>query len=105
MIAGDLFNLYRPMWVNPPHVSLTLVLSVGTVILFGTILPFGLLLHASNFAPSDVVSIMDALQPIVTSILSVIFFHLFMNWAEVLGIVLVLVAIYVLQDGRRRVKV
>lgn len=105
MIAGVLFNLYRPMWVNPPHVSLTLVLSVGTVILFGTILPFGLLLHASNFAPSDVVSIMDALQPIVTSILSVIFFHLFMNWVEVLGIVLVLVAIYVLQDGRRRVKV
>lgn len=104
MIAGVLFNLYRPMWVNPPHVSMTLVLSVGTVILFGTILPFGLLLHASNFAPSDVVSIMDALQPIVTSILSVIFFHLFMNWVEITGIILVLVAIYLLQDGRRRIR-
>lgn len=104
MIAGVLFNLYRPMWVNPPHISTTLILSVGTVILFGTILPFGLLLHASNFAPSDVVSIMDALQPIVTSILSVIFFHIFMNWVEVTGIVLVLVAIYLLQDGRRRIK-
>lgn len=102
MIAGILFNIYRPMWVNPPHISTTLVLSVGTVILFGTILPFGLLLHASNFAPSDVVSIMDALQPIVTSVLSVIFFHLFMNWIEICGIILVLVAIYVLQDGRRR---
>lgn len=105
IIAGVLFNLYRPMWVNPPHISMTLILSVGTVILFGTILPFGLLLHASNLAPSDVVSIMDALQPIVTSILSVIFFHLFMNWVEVLGIILVLVAIYVLQDGRRKIRV
>ena len=105
MIAGVLFNLYRPMWVNPPHISITLVLSVGTVILFGPILPFGLLLHASNFAPSDVVSIMDALQPIVTSILSVIFFHLFMNWVEITGIILVLLAIYLLQDGRRRIKI
>lgn len=105
IIAGVLFNLYRPMWVNPPHISMTLILSVGTVILFGTILPFGLLLHASNLAPSDVVSIMDALQPIVTSVLSVIFFHLFMNWVEILGIILVLVAIYVLQDGRRKIKI
>lgn len=105
IIAGVLFNLYRPMWVNPPHISMTLILSVGTVILFGTVLPFGLLLHASNLAPSDVVSIMDALQPIVTSVLSVIFFHLFMNWVEILGIILVLVAIYVLQDGRRKIKI
>ncbi|WP_283621879.1 DMT family transporter [Limosilactobacillus avium] len=105
MIAGVLFNLYRPMWVNPPHISTTLVLSVGTVILFGTILPFGLLLHAINFAPSDVVSIMDALQPIVTSVLSVIFFHLHLNWVEITGIVIVLVAIYILQDGRRRKEV
>ena len=105
MIAGVLFNLYRPMWVNPPHISTTLVLSVGTVILFGTILPFGLLLHAINFAPSDVVSIMDALQPIVTSVLSVIFFHLNLNWVEITGIIIVLVAIYILQDGRRRKEV
>ena len=105
MIAGVLFNLYRPLWVNPPHISTTLVLSVGTVILFGTILPFGLLLHAINFAPSDVVSIMDALQPIVTSVLSVIFFHLHLNWVEITGIVIVLVAIYILQDGRRRKEV
>lgn len=102
MIAGALFNLYRPMWGNPPHISTTLVLSVGTVILFGTILPFGLLLHAINFAPSDVISIMDALQPIVTSVLSVIFFQLHLNWVEITGIVIVLVAIYILQDGRRR---
>lgn len=105
MIAGVLFNLYRPMWVNPPHISTTLVLSVETVILFGTILPFGLLLHAINFAPSDVVSIMDALQPIVTSVLSVIFFHLNLNWVEITGIIIVLVAIYILQDGRRRKEV
>ncbi|MBC8744768.1 EamA family transporter [Lactobacillus sp. Marseille-P7033] len=102
MIAGILFNLYRPFWVNPPHISTTLVASVATVVLFGTILPFGILLHATKYAPSDVVSIMDAVQPITTSILSVIFFHLNLNWAEILGIVLVIIAVYILQNGRRK---
>lgn len=102
MIAGILFNLYRPFWVQPPVISPTLVGSVATVVLFGTVFPFGLLMYATRFAPSDVVSIMDALQPIVTTILSVIFFHLALNWFEILGIILVIVAIYILQNGRRR---
>ncbi|MDO4903687.1 MAG: DMT family transporter [Limosilactobacillus sp.] len=105
MIAGILFNCYHPLWVGVPHISTTLVMSVSTVILFGTVLPFGLLLYASNFAPSDVVSIMDALQPIVTSILSVIFFHLFLNWFEIAGIILVLIAIYILQDRGRHLRI
>jgi drug/metabolite transporter (DMT)-like permease len=102
MIAGVLFNLYRPFWVNPPHITITLVASVATVVLFGTILPFGILLHATRYAPSDVVSIMDAVQPITTSILSVIFFKLNLNWAEILGIILVIIAVYILQNGRRK---
>ncbi|MGE9857358.1 DMT family transporter [Limosilactobacillus reuteri] len=102
MIAGVLFNLYQPFWVNPPHITTTLVASVATVVLFGTILPFGILLHATRYAPSDVVSIMDAVQPITTSILSVIFFKLNLNWAEILGIILVIIAVYILQNGRRK---
>lgn len=102
MIAGILFNLIRPFWVNPPVITTTLVASVSTVVLFGTIFPFGLLMYATRFAPSDVVSIMDALQPIVTAVLSVIFFHLVQNWVEILGIALVILAIYILQEGRRR---
>lgn len=101
MIAGIFFNCFRPFWVNPPHLTITLVSSVATVMLFGTIIPFGMLLYASRLAPSDVISIMDAVQPITTSILSVIFFHLNMNLVEAVGIVVVIVAIYILQRGRR----
>lgn len=101
MIAGILFNLYHPFWINTPQITPVLVASVSTVIMFGTILPFGMLLHASRFAPSDVVSIMDALQPITTSILSVIFFGLQMNLYEIIGIVIVLFAIFILQRGRK----
>lgn len=102
IIAGIFFNLMHPFWVDVPHLTTTLVSSVATVIVFGTILPFGMLLYASRLAPSDVISIMDALQPIMTTILSVIFFHLDITLMEVVGIVLVLIAIYVLQNGRRK---
>ncbi|CCI86006.1 DMT family transporter [Lactobacillus pasteurii] len=101
MIAGIFFNFLNPMWVNVPKITPTLVGSVATVIMLGTIVPFGLLLHASCMAPSDVVSIMDALQPITTTLLSVIFFKLDIGAIEILGIVLVLGAIYILQYGRK----
>ena len=103
-IAGVLFNLYHPVWINTPHITSTVVLSISTVILVGTIIPFGLLLYSSRFAPSDVISIMDALQPVTTSILSVIFLGLEMNWVEIVGIILVIVAIYILQRGRRNME-
>ena len=104
IIAGILFNIIRPFWVGTPKISTTLVASVATVVLFGNILPFSLLMHATKYAPSDVVSIMDALQPIVTSILSVIFFYLKMNWVEILGIIIVIIAIFILQQGRRIIR-
>ena len=101
-IAGIIFNCYHPFWINTPHITPVLTASVATVIVFGTILPFVMLLHATRFAPSDVISIMDALQPISTTILSVIFFATKINLWEIVGIIIVLLAIYILQRGRRQ---
>lgn len=103
-IAGILFNLYHPVWSDHPALTGTLVATLSTVILFGTIIPFCLLLYSTRFAPSDVISIMDALQPAVTAVLSVIFLGLSMNWVEVVGIVLVIIAIYILQRGRKNLE-
>lgn len=101
LIAGVLFNLDQPIWVNPPHITSTLIMSMATVIIVGTILPFCLLLFSANYAPSDVISIVDAAQPVMTFILSVLFLHLSISMVEVAGSVLVVVAIYLLQRGRK----
>ena len=45
---------------------------------------------------------MDALQPITTSLLSVLFFNLHLTLIEIIGIALVIIAVYILQDGRRK---
>jgi len=103
-LAGIGFNLVHPVWVNTPPITGTLVMSMSTVILLGTILPFSLLLYSSHFAPSDVISIVDATQPVVTFILSILFLSLKITLAEVIGSVLVILAIYLLQRGRRKVE-
>ncbi|GAB6092035.1 DMT family transporter [Furfurilactobacillus curtus] len=100
-ISGILFNLARPFWVDTPPITPQLVASIGSVILVGTILAFSTLLYSLNFAPSAVISIVDAVQPVVTFILSIIFFHLQISVMEVIGSVLVIVAVYLLQRLRQ----
>lgn len=102
MIAGILFNLYHPFWVQVPHLSLAVVGSIATTVIAGTVLPFSLLLYAAKFASSDVISIMDAVQPTVTSILCFLFLGVKLSLIEVGGMVLVVIGIYVLQRGRRQ---
>lgn len=101
VIAGVLFNIYHPFWVNVPPIHTSTIVAILTIILIGTILPFLILLHSLNFAPSSVVSILDAVQPVVTFVLSILFLGLKFNWVECLGSVLVIIAIFILQRYRR----
>ncbi|WP_035463587.1 EamA family transporter [Ligilactobacillus ceti] len=103
-ISGILFNFYHPLWSQPPHLSGKLILSLITIILIGTILPFIFLLYSLHFAPSDVVGIMDALQPITATFLSILFLGVPFSWIELLGSLLVILAIYLLQRGRKKLE-
>ncbi|BAP84704.1 membrane protein [Paucilactobacillus hokkaidonensis JCM 18461] len=100
LISGVLFNIWHPVWVDAPQLNFKLVSSLAVVVIVGTILAFSVLLYSLNFAPSAVISIVDAVQPVVTFILSVIFLHVKLSWIEVLGSALIILAIYVLQHFR-----
>lgn len=97
LISSLFFNIMHPMWVNAPHITPTLVISIGAIVIIGTVLAFSLLIYSTTFAPSSAVSIMDAFQPVVTFVLSLIVFHMSFNIVEAIGAVIVLLAVYVLQ--------
>ncbi|WP_286136884.1 DMT family transporter [Philodulcilactobacillus myokoensis] len=101
-ICGILFNLNHPIFSNAPTLKSGVILSVLATVILGTIFPFLSILHASKFASSEVVSLVDATQPVVTFILSIIFFHIQINFVEILGTVLVILAIYLLQFFHHR---
>ncbi|MEJ6399779.1 DMT family transporter [Nicoliella lavandulae] len=110
LIAGIIFNAdfiirnHAPFWAAAPKlpnmsflgINVALIAIAG-VVLFGTVFPFLSLLHASKFATSEVISLVDATQPVVTFILSIIFFSLRPKFIEIVGAVLVVVAICLLQ--------
>ncbi|ANZ57785.1 hypothetical protein BGL34_03640 [Fructilactobacillus lindneri] len=101
LIASIAFNLNHPVWTNVPHLTSGAILGVLGIIFFGTLLTFSTLIYASRFTSSEVISLMDALQPVSTFILSVIFFHAALSLAEVVGAILVILAIYLLQYSQR----
>ncbi|AVK64808.1 EamA family transporter [Lactobacillus sp. CBA3606] len=102
LIAGILFNLYHPLWRGAPTITPRLVISIGAVVLIGTIFAFSALLHSLQYAPSAVVSIVDAVQPVVTFVLSIIFLNLKVSIIEIIGSILVVFAIYILQHYRSK---
>lgn len=103
-IAGLFFNGYHPLWVGVPQLTLPLIASLGCVILVGTILSFLIVLHASRFTSSEVISLVDATEPIVAFILSFVFtqmaipgYHVYPNLVQIVGAILVILAISLLQ--------
>ncbi|MCF6514646.1 EamA family transporter [Lactobacillus sp. S2-2] len=103
-IAGVMFNIHQPVWVGVPNLNVGSVLGILSAVVLGTILPFICLLYSLNFASSEEVSLVDAIQPVMTFILSIIFFHVDINIVEVIGSILVVLAIYILQDYKRKHK-
>jgi len=96
LIAGIISNFFHPIWVNPPKMTGTSILGIGTVILLGTVMAFLLMVMSTKYTTAAIISITDAVQPFTTLVLSIIFLHYAVNFAEVVGAIVVVFAIYVL---------
>lgn len=96
LIAGIISNFFSPIWVNPPKMDTTSVLGIGTVILLGTVSAFLLMVLSTKYTTAAIISITDAVQPFTTLVLSIIFLHYVVNFAEIIGAIIVVLAIYVL---------
>ncbi|TPR18834.1 EamA family transporter [Apilactobacillus timberlakei] len=102
LIAGIGFNLYHPFWTDAPKITSGIVFGIGGVILIGTIFAFSSVLYSLKFAPSEVSSIVDAVEPVVTIILSIIVFKQIPSFFEALGAVIIIVSIYFLQRSHQK---
>ncbi|CAJ1191920.1 DMT family transporter [Companilactobacillus nantensis] len=96
LIAGIISNFFSPIWVNPPKMDTASVLGIGTVILLGTVSAFLLMVMSTKYTTAAIISITDAVQPFTTLVLSIIFLQYAVNIPEVIGAIVVVLAIYVL---------
>ena len=102
LITSVFSNLYSPVWTDVPKITPGLILGVTGVILIGTIIAFSCMLYSLRFASSQVSSIVDAIEPVATFVISIIFFRTSFNWVEIVGAVLVILSVYVLQWFHKR---
>lgn len=96
LFAGIFSNFFHPVWVNAPHLSKTGLMGVIGVILLSNVIAFLLMVFSTKYTTAATISITDAVQPFTTLVLSVMFLSLSVNFAEIIGAIIVVVAIYVL---------
>lgn len=102
LITSIISNLYSPVWTHVPVITPVLIAGVTGVILIGTIIAFSCMLYSLRFASSQVSSIVDAIEPVATFVISIFAFHLSFNWVEIVGSVLVILSVYLLQDFHKK---
>ncbi|USS86874.1 DMT family transporter [Fructilactobacillus cliffordii] len=101
LIASLAFNLHQPIWVGVPHLSMGGVLGILGIIFFGTLITFPAIIYATRYTSSAAISLVDAIQPVITFVISIFWFHATLNIVEMIGAVLIIVAIYILQYSER----
>lgn len=105
LISSVFFNLYHPLWRVPSSVHLnhlSLYLGIGGIILIGTVFAFSAMLYSLKFASSEISSIVDAVEPVATFVISIFAFRLPINPVEVMGSILVLFSVYLLQRFHKK---
>lgn len=102
LIASLAYNLNHPVFMDVPKLSNEAILGICGIILFGTLLTFSSLIWATRFTSSEVISLLDAAQPVSTFIFSIIFLGTPLSLWEVIGAILVIAAVYILQYAQRK---
>ena len=97
LITSIFSNLYSPVWVEVPKITPGLILGITGVIIIGTIIAFSCMLYSLRFTSGQTSSIVDAIEPVATFVISVLAFHTSFNWVEIVGSLLVIVSVYLLQ--------
>lgn len=97
MLTGGIFlEFIHPVWRDVPKITGMNLLGIITIIIFGTALAYLCFLGSLNYISPTVAGLLDAFEPLTATILSVIFLHMFFNFWEILGGILVLSTVFIL---------
>ncbi|USS88006.1 DMT family transporter [Fructilactobacillus hinvesii] len=96
LIGGLIFSCIHPVWVQPPHFSVGVVLGVGFIVLFGTMLAFICFISSLHYISPTTAGLLDTFEPLSATLGTVWFFNTSFNGAEIIGGLLVLSTVFIL---------
>lgn len=92
LFAGLTLVLIHPSQPQIPNVPSVWLYVLG-ILVIGTLIPFQLANNSLKYIDATTFSLMDAFEPLSATIGSVLIFHLQMTGADILGSILVIVAV------------
>lgn len=92
LFAGLILLLIHPNQPQVPNIPSVWLYTLG-ILIIGTIIPFQLANNSLKYIDAITFSLMDAFEPLSATIGSVLIFHLQMTGADILGSILVIVAV------------
>lgn len=99
LIAGLFLLLIHPQQPSLPHTSFVFW-GMAAVVIIGTLIPFQIMNMALQYIPASTVSLMDAAEPLSATIGSVICFGLVLKPIDIVGSVMIILAVLALSIRR-----
>lgn len=102
LIGGIFFQFIYPFWLVSFTLTIEVLLILLAIIIFGTAIAFLAYLSSVNYINPSLASIMTALEPLLAAVLSVLVFKQSFGFYEVIGIVIVVLAVLALSNFDQR---
>lgn len=93
LLGGALLSINTPWWTKIPHLTTFEWGAYAFVVIAGTIVAYLLYLMALQYVSVTAVSLLDAFEPLGATLTSVLFMGFVLTGAELLGGVLIIVAV------------
>lgn len=99
MLLGSIpANMFHPLFQIDGVINRASLLHIAMIVVFGTAIAYLIYLSSLKYLRPALASVLTAFEPILATILTVVLFHQGLSISEILGLVIVLGAIYRLQQ-------
>lgn len=93
LIGGLLIDVFDPFWKEIPHLDHAGWAGYWFIVIFGTIIAYSVYLGSLQFISPTAATLLDAFEPLGATVVSVVFLHMHMGFAEILGGVIIILTV------------
>ncbi len=96
LLGGLIFSVINPVWQNTPPLTLSVILGVGFIVLFGTILAYLCFTASLKYISPTVAGLLDVFEPLSATLGAVLFLNTSFSGAETIGAILTISTVFIL---------
>lgn len=96
LIGGILMSFYQKPWICNGILDFNAILTLSAIIIFGTAIAFCAYLESTKYLSPTKISVFASLEPLSSIILSIIFLNISFGLYEIIGALIIIIAVTIL---------